>query len=90
MAWHLLFPTKAIRLCGAPLGNPEFLTTLSALTGAPVRAYLSTHRLRDHVQQLSSVPIPTKQGSLTGQVLLTLPITAFIHYTAYYSLKPGG
>ena len=87
MAWHLLFPTKAIRLCGVPLGNTGFLTTLSALTGAPVHAYLSAHRLRDHVQHPISVPVSTIQGSLTGSGLLTLPITAFIHYTAHYSHK---
>ena len=33
------------------------------------------------------VPIPTKQGSLTGSVPLTLPFTAFIQYTAHYSHK---
>ena len=37
-----------------------------------------------------AVPISTKQGSLTGQVLPTLPITAFIQYTAHYSYKTVG
>ena len=33
------------------------------------------------------MPIPTKQGSLTGSEMPTLPFTAFIQYTAHYSHK---
>ena len=34
-----------------------------------------------------SVPTLTKRGSLTGQVQITLPFTAFLKYLSHYSPK---
>ena len=37
---------------------PQIRRLQNAITGAPVAAYLSTARLRDHVQLLPSYPFP--------------------------------
>ena len=65
MAWHFLFPAKAIRLCGGPIGSRRIMTTLNALTGEPEAAYLSTAQLQDHVLSSASVSPHTLRDSLT-------------------------
>ena len=85
VAWHLLFPTKAIRLCGGPgIEEPDD----SARFNGRTRACLPIDTpAPGPCSAVFPVPIHTKQGSLTDSEMLTLPITAFIHCTAHYSLK---
>ena len=64
----LAFPLP--RKAHPPLRGPhlgEIMTTLNALTGAPVTAYLSTVQLRDHVPSFVSVSPLTLRDSLTGR-----------------------
>ena len=77
MAWHLLFPTKAIRLCGGPIGKSGILDDSQRFNGR-TRACLPIGTPAPGPCSASvSVPILTKQGSLTGSMTLTLPFTAF-------------
>ena len=61
--------SKGVNLRGTTLVR-RYTLPQNALTGAPGTAYLSTIRLRDHVQPALSVPTLTCLGSLTGETHL--------------------
>ena len=84
MVWLFLFPTKAIRLCGGPIGKSGILDDSQRFNGRTRACLPIGTPAPGPCSAVFPVPISTKQGSLTGQFPPTLPITAF--YPVYRPL----
>ena len=66
VAWHLLFPTKAIRLCGGPIEKSGILDDSQRFNGRTRACLPIGTPAPGPCSAYFSVPISTKQGSLTG------------------------
>ena len=84
MAWHLLFPTKAIRLCGGPIWERKISDDSLRFNGRTRVCLPIDTPAPGPCSAAFPVPILTKQGSLTGSAQLTLPFAAF--YPVYRPL----
>ena len=77
MAWHFLFPTKAIRLCGGPIGKSGILDDSQRFNGRTRACLPIGTPAPGPCSAVFPVPISTKQGSLTGYLSLLFPSQPF-------------